>query len=58
MAMALKVTQASLAATVAADGKDEVELYCGNISPVALDFDDLLKWWKVSSTTFLFKIPR
>ncbi|KAJ7861174.1 hypothetical protein B0H13DRAFT_1900597 [Mycena leptocephala] len=46
MAMALKATQASPAATVAAGRKDKVELYCGNISPVAPDFDDPLKWWK------------
>ncbi|KAJ7301964.1 hypothetical protein DFH08DRAFT_827070 [Mycena albidolilacea] len=44
--MALKMTQTSPVATVAANGRDKVELYCGNISPVVPDFDDPLKWWK------------
>ncbi|KAJ6532386.1 hypothetical protein B0H19DRAFT_1081453 [Mycena capillaripes] len=64
MAMALKATPALPKVTAAVDGKDEVELYCGNISPVAPDFDDPLfddplfddplfddplKWWKENS---------
>jgi hypothetical protein len=46
MVMALKATPALPTVTAAVDGRDEVDLYCGNISPVALDFDDPLKWWK------------
>jgi hypothetical protein len=29
-------------------GKDEVDIYIGEISPVEGGFDDLLGWWKVS----------
>lgn len=36
-------------ADVADEGKREVDLYLGNISPVARDFDDPLGWWKVCS---------
>lgn len=50
MAIALKGTPSSTAVVV--DGKDEVDLYFGNISPVALDFDDPLGWWKVTFTYF------
>jgi hypothetical protein len=48
MAMALEATPASKTVAPAVDGKDEVDLYCGNISPVAASFDDPLAWWKVS----------
>ena len=34
-------------AATTSDEKDEVDLCCGNISPVVSDFDDPLKWWKV-----------
>jgi hypothetical protein len=44
MAMALKATPALPTATAAVDGTDKVDLYYGNISPVASDFDDPLKW--------------
>ncbi|KAF7346736.1 Reverse transcriptase-RNase H-integrase [Mycena sanguinolenta] len=60
MAMALKAAPilstatGSTTATVASDGKDEVELYCGNISPVADDFDDPLGWWKDNSGTLKY----
>jgi hypothetical protein len=47
MAMAIKAIPTSATVAVAADGKAEVDLYCGNLSPVAEDFDDPLKWWKV-----------
>jgi hypothetical protein len=47
MAMALKAAPAVQPVVTAADGKDKVDLYCGNISPVTQDFDDPLKWWKV-----------
>ncbi|KAF7372454.1 hypothetical protein MVEN_00106900 [Mycena venus] len=40
-----------LLGAVAADGKEEVELYCGNISPVGPDFDDPLRWWKENAGT-------
>jgi hypothetical protein len=48
IAMALKAPSTLPKVTTAIDGKGEVDLYCGNISPVAPDFDDPLKWWKVS----------
>ncbi|KAJ7708447.1 hypothetical protein B0H16DRAFT_1345051 [Mycena metata] len=51
MATALKTNPAP-AAPRAVNGKDEVELYCGNISPVAQGFDDPLTWWKVSRLLF------
>jgi hypothetical protein len=40
--------QAATTKTTAGDGKDKVDLYFGNISPVTPDFDDPLGWWKVS----------
>jgi hypothetical protein len=51
MAMALQ-DQAATTKTTAGDGKDEVDLYFGNISPVTLGFDDPLGWWKVSFAFF------
>ncbi|KAJ7869437.1 hypothetical protein B0H14DRAFT_3579819 [Mycena olivaceomarginata] len=56
--MALKATRALPKVTVTADGKDEVDLYCGNISPVASDFDDPLKWWKLPPPKFSGQIGR
>jgi hypothetical protein len=44
MAMALKAPSALPKVTTAIDGKGEVDLYCRNISPVAPDFNDPLKW--------------
>jgi hypothetical protein len=58
MAMAMKATPALPKVTVAVDGEDEVDLYCGNISPIAPDFDDPLKWWKVSFFSFFLLFPR
>ncbi|KAJ7924535.1 hypothetical protein B0H13DRAFT_1601577 [Mycena leptocephala] len=53
MAMALHTVPTSTA-TATGDGRDEVELYFGNISPVAPDFDDPLAWWKAS---FFYAAP-
>jgi len=58
MAMALKVTLALPKVTAAVDGKDKVDLYCGNVSPVAPDFDNPLKWWRVSFFPLLPTVPR
>jgi hypothetical protein len=52
MAMALKAAPAVQPVVTAADRKDEVDIYCGNISPVTQDFDDPLKWWKVNFYPF------
>ncbi|KAJ7742345.1 hypothetical protein DFH07DRAFT_777762 [Mycena maculata] len=49
MAITLNGSTESVPAGVV-DGKDEVELYFGNISPVTGDFDDPLTWWKASFT--------
>ncbi|KAJ6564822.1 hypothetical protein B0H19DRAFT_1259227 [Mycena capillaripes] len=45
MAMALQHKPKASTST-AGDGKDEADLYLGNISPVAPDFDDPLGRWK------------
>ncbi|KAJ7117991.1 hypothetical protein C8R43DRAFT_901672 [Mycena crocata] len=46
-AMAMALQGAGASTKPVSDGKDEVDLYLGNISPVPLDFDDPLGWWKV-----------
>jgi hypothetical protein len=53
MAMALNDTPAANPVSAAADGKAEVNLYCGNICPVGLHFDDPLGWWQVSFSLLL-----
>ncbi|KAJ7836255.1 hypothetical protein B0H14DRAFT_3460817 [Mycena olivaceomarginata] len=45
MAMTLQ-DRAATTKTTSGDGKDKVDLYLGNISPVTPDFDDPLGWWK------------
>ncbi|KAJ7671770.1 hypothetical protein B0H17DRAFT_1244929 [Mycena rosella] len=54
MPMALEATPASKTVAPAVDGKDEVNLYCGNISPVAASFDDPLAWWKENAGTLKY----
>ncbi|KAJ7831822.1 hypothetical protein B0H14DRAFT_3463771 [Mycena olivaceomarginata] len=60
MAMALKAAPAVKTVSTTIDGKDEVELYCGNISPVSETFDDPLTWWKenVGTLKYMARIAR
>jgi hypothetical protein len=47
LARAMALGGTSRTKTAVADGKAELNLYLGDISPVAEDFDDPLAWWKV-----------
>ncbi|KAF7348260.1 Reverse transcriptase-RNase H-integrase [Mycena sanguinolenta] len=53
MAMALQ-DKSEVSTAVSGDGRDEVDLYFGNISPVAHDFDDPLGWWKQNQGTLKY----
>ncbi|KAF7370112.1 Reverse transcriptase-RNase H-integrase [Mycena sanguinolenta] len=53
MAMALQ-DKSEVSTAVSGDGCDEVDLYFGNISPVAHDFDDPLGWWKQNQGTLKY----
>jgi hypothetical protein len=53
--MAMELQGKASSTSAIPDGKAEVDLYIGNISPVGRDFDDPLGWWKVSFVESQFK---
>ncbi|KAJ7262989.1 hypothetical protein C8J57DRAFT_1719208 [Mycena rebaudengoi] len=52
--MAMELQGKVSSSSAVPDGKAEVDLYTGNISPVGRDFDNPLGWWKKMQGTLQF----